>query len=342
MKEYILDDADYRTISKTNTKNAGSKARRDLEYFLSDAKPAYCTVTRTNKFKNIRHLLRVKQKIKKGMIIVQYPLYIGDFYKKMITPMFKNHGVAFIHDLECLRLYKKQPEFIKQEFEELNQYSKIVVHNEKMKQWLLDNGCTRPMICLDIFDYQTESEVVSEDKMPTTNPYQISFAGNLSMEKSPFIYKLDELKNQDIMWHLFGVGYEEKNSSNKIKYEGAFEPQNIPKILCHSHFGLVWDGGSLNACKGIMGEYQQYNNPHKCSLYLSVGVPIIVWQQAAMADFVEKNKVGICIHSLEELEEKLSKLNKEDYAVLKKNAVEMSEKIRSGYFTNAAIKKVKG
>ena len=191
MKKYILDDADYRTISKTNTKNAGSKARRDLEYFLSDVQPVYCTVTRTNKLKNILHLLRVKQKIKKSMIIVQYPLYIGDFYKKMINPLFKHNGVAFIHDLECLRLYKKNSEFIKKEIMELNQYKTIIVHNEKMKQWLLENGCTRPMICLDIFDYHTDTNVVEEEKIVDTNLYHISFAGNLSMEKSPFIYKLE-------------------------------------------------------------------------------------------------------------------------------------------------------
>ena len=57
------------------------------------------------------------------------------------------------------------------------------------------------------------------------------------------------------------------------------------------NFGLVWDGTSLDGCNGRYGEYLKFNNPHKTSLYLSCGIPVIIWKEAALADFVEEHKV---------------------------------------------------
>ncbi|WP_051006281.1 hypothetical protein [Liquorilactobacillus vini] len=115
------------------------------------------------------------------------------------------------------------------------------------------------------------------------------------------------------------------------------DPDILPKYLRQS-FGLIWDGTSLNQCDGVFGEYLKYNNPHKMSLYLSSGLPVIVWKQAAVADFVEKNQVGITINRLSDLDEILDKLSIDDYRQLKENVVKIAKGMRNGVYIKRAVK----
>ena len=89
----------------------------------------------------------------------------------------------------------------------------------------------------------------------------------------------------------------------------------------------------------LWSEYLRINNPHKTSLYLSSGIPVVIWKEAALADFVIENNVGIAVDSLENIESILDKVTKEDYDKMKKNAYKLSKKLRSGYFTMNAINK---
>ena len=87
------------------------------------------------------------------------------------------------------------------------------------------------------------------------------------------------------------------------------------------------------------GEYLKYNNPHKLSLYLASGIPVIIWEKAAEADFVRKNHLGICVASLFELSEVLKKIDKETYVQMANNVSEFSKKITNGYYTYSALQK---
>ena len=86
-------------------------------------------------------------------------------------------------------------------------------------------------------------------------------------------------------------------------------------------------------------EYLKMNNPHKASLYLASGFPMIVWSQSALADFVRKNQCGIIVDSLFEISESLDSLSEEDYQELIKNSKKIGEKIRDGYFLKTALEK---
>ena len=86
-----------------------------------------------------------------------------------------------------------------------------------------------------------------------------------------------------------------------INYHGSFGVDEIPSKLTRG-FGLVWDGDSLDGCRGQSGQYLRYNNPHKLSLYLSSGLPVVIWTGAAEAGFVREHGVGLCVDSLNDLE----------------------------------------
>ena len=164
----------------------------------------------------------------------------------------------------------------------------------------------------------------------------ISIAGNLDINKSAYIAQLGKL---GIIVHLYGPNFSHSlEQYEDIQYHGSFPASEIPNQL-NSGFGLVWDGDSPYTCSGMYGEYLKMNNPHKASLYLASGFPMIVWSQSALADFVRKNQCGIIVDSLFEISESLDSLSEEDYQELIKNSKKIGEKIRDGYFLKTALEK---
>lgn len=84
----------------------------------------------------------------------------------------------------------------------------------------------------------------------------------------------------------------------------------------------------------------RYNNPHKVSLYLSLGIPVIIWREAALADFIIREGVGITIDNLENIDELLLQVSEQEYKDMKQKAIKISKKIRNGDFTRYVVKKV--
>lgn len=80
------------------------------------------------------------------------------------------------------------------------------------------------------------------------------------------------------------------------------------------------------------------NNPHKTSLYLASGMPVIIWDKAALAEFVQRNCCGITIKSIGEIDEKLKVMSEEEYQTIKANAENIGKRLRSGYYTISALK----
>ena len=114
-----------------------------------------------------------------------------------------------------------------------------------------------------------------------------------------------------------------------VKYCGQFPPEQLPKTL-RGGFGLVWDGDRLDCCDGVFGRYLKYNNPHKTSLYLACGIPVMVWDQSALADYVVEHHLGIAVGSLEELPRRLQHMTREEYQTLCQSAREMGARLRRG------------
>lgn len=126
--------------------------------------------------------------------------------------------------------------------------------------------------------------------------------------------------------------------SPNVTYQGSFSVDEIQKKL-NKGFGLVWNGDSIDTCSGNFGQYLKYNNPHKLSLYLSCGLPVVIWKYAAQAEFVKKYNVGICVENLQEAENIISNMNANDYNILTENVKKMKPLLCSGHFTIQAIKK---
>lgn len=335
MKKYIVsiyDDSEY---------NAGPKAKKDVEDILveDNFEKISLKFKLNNSLKS--KILKIKYKYidiplslskieKNSIVFLQYPAYSSFILKIIIKKLKEKSRKLFyiVHDVESLRLFRDKPEYHHEEQSLLNMADGLIVHNQEMRKWLIKDGITVPMVDIKVFDYLNDKI----DRQSTSFDKSICFAGNLS--KSSFLEEVETKYELD----LYGM-YPAKEYKNGVKYKGAYPPSELGKQLTQN-FGLIWDGDSVEECNGIYGEYMQYNNPHKFSLYLSLGIPVIIWKKAALAKFVKGNNIGIVIANLKDLDRILDNITYEEYKEMKKNSEEVGDSVRQGKFTKAAVKKL--
>lgn len=333
---YFLDDY----IS--DEKHAGSKARLDArEIFLRRGYKGV-SVNRhpeRNIFSKMCFYISVISTLnripRKSILILQFPLYYLykiNIFLPYIISIRQWRTVVFIHDIDFLRSDVKYGFRVKLYYRVLLKSCVVISHNLKMTHILLDMGIsTNKVLNLEIFDYLMKKD----DIPPRTKRREVCFAGNLG--KSQFCKRLNELNLKHTVLRLYGVA-EEPNSfvSHNIEYAGCFPSDEIPYRLVGS-YSLVWDGDSLETCSGVFGNYLRYNNPHKVSLSIVSRLPVIIWEDAAMADFVKKEGIGFTVRSLFELEEKVNSITDEQYSDFQRNLDRVSVMLKNGFYLNRML-----
>lgn len=344
---------------------AGEKARTDVVNIM--IKKKYNHIIFFHKGRNkifvfiemISAMLKLIYKLQKNdIVVVQYPYYPISAYKiiynllNFIARLKKSKIVAILHDLNYLRntlelnnIRDKAQEktflsFTKDlEIKTLSKFDYIICHNNAMNKRLQEDGIEPSKITnLEIFDY-----ILNEDKSLMhefdKHNIRIAIAGNLNPSKAGYISKLNEICGKEVGFELYGPGYSQFTEDGQITYNGVVASSELPKIL-KGDFGLVWDGNSLDKCDGSLGQYLKYNNPHKASLYIASGLPLIVWKESALADFVSKNNIGICVNNLYELENVFNNLEKDKYNEMLINVKKIRNNLVNGKYLSSAIDKV--
>ena len=64
---------------------------------------------------------------------------------------------------------------------------------------------------------------------------------------------------------------------------------------------------------------------------------MVIWEKAALADFISKHQAGIVVESLSQLQNKLGSLTEEEYLNLRHNAQLVSEKLKNGHYIVKAV-----
>lgn len=103
-------------------------------------------------------------------------------------------------------------------------------------------------------------------------------------------------------------------------------PEELPEKL-EAKYGLVWDGLEITSCEGTFGQYLKYNNPHKFSLYMAAGIPVITQRKAAIANFIIENKVGIVVDNLENIKNVIENISSEEYETMCENTKKLVIKL---------------
>lgn len=319
------------TYAKAN--HAGPKARMDAEKIMLDNgyQEYYLPDDKKNNDLN-----------KGDVIIFQFPLLWKSLKRQIRIKFLKKRNFKaylLIHDIESLRNkkiktfsdFKHSIIYFLQNKTVLERVDGIIAHNDKMKSELIKMGISsEKIVTLEIFDYLIPN--FKEDK--NYDKDKILLAGNFDIRKTRYARELPETPE----FEIYGINFEYENLPNNVHYKGAFTPDELPNHL-QGGFGLVWDGDSAHTCSGMYGEYLKINNPHKASLYLASGFPIIVWKQSALAYFVRNNNCGILVNSLFEITETLKSISEGEYKGLINNSKRIGWKIRQGHYLKIALEK---
>lgn len=326
------------TIVDGEKNNAGPKAKEDIISILETEKIKSKKVTMNfrSAWQKIWYsyvyfpLFFAQNRNSIDTLYFQYPAYSYFMMNRIVSSFKKRIPSAklffIIHDIESLRLASDDDSKHK-EFTLLNQADGLVVHNQKMLDYLTNNGVSTKMVPLEIFDYLNPAPL-NKNRQFKKN---VCYAGNL--KKSVF---LNQLSFDQVMLDVYG-SYPANHYNHGVQYKGIYSPEELPSHLSES-FGLVWDGQSTATCSGIFGNYLKYNDPHKISLYLSSGIPVIIWKGAALANFIETNKLGITVNNLSEIDQKLGELSAEQYSSILSNVLHLATKLRQGFYIRTAIK----
>lgn len=281
-------------------------------------------------------------RVPKGAVLfVQYPdSYQGRIGVRLLRWIKRHRDVRIImliHDLPTLRyqsaadLANRAPEVN----DNLSYADVLIVHNRRMLDWMAKHGTPQSkMLSIDLFDYLTEAPL-SLEPVDACCRRSIAIPGYLALSSSGFLAKLHEIN--DIEWQLYGVAFESnKVAGSNVHYHGSVSPETLPSQM-KCGFGLIWYGSSIDVCDGFLGRYVQYINPHKFSLFMAAGVPVIVWAKSAMADFVRANAVGLVVNSLRDIPKAIEALSDADYFDMRANALRLAESVRAGMFTRTAL-----
>lgn len=326
--------------------NAGFKARVDVINIVKELGFNYIGIEMSDsKLKSLYSLMKLvfSLKVRKNeYVIIQYPMNRAIINLLLFKLNFyKCKTICFIHDINTLRDNAKESK-IKKEINIFNKFDTIISHNEEMTRWLRSNGVFKEIENLEIFDFLGEN--TKEVDIKNNLPYRITYAtGLLGDEKSHYLYQVGNIFNKHTSLLLYG-GIEDRLKNNlennhSIKYKGSINPNEITQLI-EGDFGLLWDSSSITCCKGIWGEYTRFNNPHKLSMYLVAKLPVICWEESAVAQFVKKHNIGICINNLNEIEDILSNLTNEQYYTMKKNVIKISNQLNKGYYTKKVINRI--
>lgn len=326
-----------------NKQDASVKAHKDINRFLSEEGFKDLTFsTRQGKNKFIRQINRFRSisKLAKtvqpdDLVVVQYPIYtskldVNLFYRRVVEKA--TCKVAIVHDLPFLRdSNPPQSKNCQREISYLNYFDTVIVHNAAMQNVLVKYGLKSKIVKLQLFDYY--SDFFNKLKKQNVIPNRVLFAGNLT--KSSFVNKLKS--NNVVEYHLWGSIKNKNALSDTVKYHGIAPASKLPKYLKNG-WGLVWDGDTIQSVSGLGGHYLRYIDPHKTSLYLASGIPVIVWKYAGIAPYIENNNLGIVVESINEIPDKIKQLSQKDYLCMMAAVSEVQQKLLTGKMIKSAIR----
>ena len=342
--EKIVIDYKY-----NNYFSARSKAREDVNYIAKkNGFTPFLINTRTTteqmasgkglwkkivyNFRKLFILCGAILAIKHGtLVLFQYPFApFGEFFTLFFCRCLKLKQCTLVFMVHDLVHYRETLVFDKYEIKILNTADELIVHTPKMQELFKSYGITRPCRILWLFDYITPETPTVKRQVAC----DIAFAG--ALDKSVFLHQMKRIPYKDIDLHLYGNPPKDTMDYPLwMQYIGRFSPENI--TMLRESWGLSWDGDGINALEGVIGNYLKYISPHKVSLYIAAGLPVIISKESALASFIEENKLGITIESLYDIEEALKNLSEEELLLIRKNVSTMSERLRKGEMLGSII-----
>ena len=171
----ILNNIFYISRNYRPTNNAANKPKTDIEHILDSMGIRNLGLKqsriRSSALGAIISFLSITKGLlllpSKSYLVVQYPL---SKYYNYITWGARVKGskiLLVIHDVHSLMKGKLA---VEKEMKRFNIADKIIVHNDAMKSWFEEQGCTATLKTLELFDYLNTLDLRIDRKTELQKP----------------------------------------------------------------------------------------------------------------------------------------------------------------------------
>jgi hypothetical protein len=197
-----------------------------------------------------------------------------------------------------------------------------------MQEWLQPLVPKATIAQLQFFDFLATP--VHKHRSKET---RIIVAGDLN--KMTFIQKLGPLTQ--LSFSVYGAGYPVINTvPANATFHGVFPPYDLVHLL-QGAFGLVWYGPEIDSFAGNYGSYLTIITPHKLSLFIMAGIPVIVPATSASAILVKQYGIGCTIDRLSDIEQVISNISDAAYQEMVDNTRPLAVQLSKGQFLKRAL-----
>lgn len=328
IEEYVFNDF-----------NASSKARKDVSYFVNQF--GFQTLIKNDKSQKrnnkLTKILKALHVFAKVFLLGSNDILFLQTSHLLLKPILrikkirKFKVIYLIHDVFSIRFnteisIQEHKEEILQDIQIINGCDCVIAHNSLMISRLRQFGCKTQLISLEIFDYACNLPIKKRTWHSKEN-LVIAFAGNIS--KSPFLDQMDK-NAPNFQMNIYGAP---KKQFQHLNYKGCVDADLLPNAI-EGHFGLIWEGDYKSK---IEDNYNEINNPHKLSMYIVSGLPIIAFKSTAAGKFIEKEGIGLTIYSLDDLGQIITQISETQYQSMAENCLRLREKLTQGHFLQTAL-----
>lgn len=310
--------ADVRAIAK----GLGATAI-DLSPYVS--KPGWKRLT-SSLAAACRILASIQTVRRADALILQHPL--GRLNDVILGVLARDvPSVTFIHDVEMLRW----PRHSLWEARRLAKSDVLVAHTGAMAEYLTARIPNVVVVDLERFDYL----VANPPSLARTAsaPNRLLIAGSLNSRKAPYVYQITDLA---LPVDLYGPACQVDRLQRGTSYRGVLRADR-PVLDERDGFGLVWDGTSTTSLTGPTGVYLRYNAPHKFSLYMALGIPVVVARGSALAALVTDQGLGLVVDDIPSAAVVVSRVTPERWADLLRNVERFRTNLVQGVRTKAVL-----
>lgn len=209
----------------------------------------------------------------------------------------------------------------------------IMVFNEAARNYLMDQYGIDGNRIIEFEIVEEFSEFAPPSEKPLKDDRRVVWIGNLSKN-----YMGDFLKsikpNPRIKYLFYGVNADwlKKFSRKDVEYVGILPPEELQIEISRYDFGLI-------IYSNEMAPYLKFGTSAKFSTYMVSGLPVLVKSNLEYpSELVKKYNVGWIFEEEKEIPEIVASITEKEYQKVRRNVLNLGEKISSGYFTKKAIK----
>ncbi|NVO87746.1 galactofuranosyltransferase [Lactobacillus rhamnosus] len=317
--EYIISPL------QPDTDQATVKAKMDTAYFFGKIGFRELFLSRYVLW-NDEHwrseILGMISTVTKGDVVVfQVPTYADPAVEKAVVELVHKQGaviIAFVHDVEYLRFPDSYDKNEVLNF--LKSFDALIVGTQLVKETLANDGVTIPMIPSGPWGYRQPIAY----RRPGFSKV-LHYAGNFVDRKAGFLQNVPENIHIKVYGSADGSTDLPFDLAASVEYLGSYRQEELALAL-NDGYGLIWDENKDHQ----YDPYARINMTHKLSLYLSLGLPVVAFNQTAIGRYVSENGLGIAIDSLDNLANIIDGITEDDYNRMADKVASISGLIRSG------------